>query len=58
MILYYFCKWKAAWKCCNHIMHKEFTSNQTAFTLTDNFFHLKLEDDCKNHKKHKGGKIF
>lgn len=39
-------------------MRKEFTSRQTAFTLTDNFFLLKLQGDCKFTKGISGVKSF
>lgn len=42
----------------DHIMPKEFTSRQTAFTLTDNFFLLKLEDDGKFTKSRREAKYF
>lgn len=56
MILYYSCNWKVTWMYFNHIMHKEFTSRQTAFTLS--FFILKSEDDCKFTKSVRGVKPF
>lgn len=39
-------------------MPREFTSRQTAFTLTDNFFLLKLEDDGKYTKSQREVKSF
>lgn len=58
MVLFYSCNLKMTWKYFNHITRKEFTSRQTAFTLTDNLFLLKLQGDCKFTKGISGVKSF